>query len=189
MRSNLDPFARHSDDECWEALKRSHLAKMVQARPQHCISSTLLCEASHLRSGSTCEICCHVRYPASQICAVTRQALAQAPVFQPAVADCLRGYVSPTNKTRDNAPGAFTLRMPWAKPWGVCLHSAPWEGSFAQCGSYCSNMQYFALPCHSHSLSPFAHYRRAGSQQNTPVALGYRSRHRAKPPHQSRVLL
>ena len=30
MRSNLDPFARHSDDECWEALKRSHLAKMVQ---------------------------------------------------------------------------------------------------------------------------------------------------------------
>ena len=33
MRSNLDPFSRHSDDECWEALERSHLSKMVQVRP------------------------------------------------------------------------------------------------------------------------------------------------------------
>ena len=33
MRSNLDPFGRHSDDACWEALERAHLAKMVQVQP------------------------------------------------------------------------------------------------------------------------------------------------------------
>ena len=31
MRSNLTPFGEHSDAECWAALRRAHLAQMVES--------------------------------------------------------------------------------------------------------------------------------------------------------------
>ncbi len=34
MRSNLTPFGEHSDAECWAALRRAHLAAVVEANPQ-----------------------------------------------------------------------------------------------------------------------------------------------------------
>lgn len=33
LRSNLTPFGEHSDAECWAALRRAHLAAMVEASP------------------------------------------------------------------------------------------------------------------------------------------------------------
>ena len=33
MRSNLDPFERHSDTDIWAALRRSHLARVVESNP------------------------------------------------------------------------------------------------------------------------------------------------------------
>ena len=33
MRSNLDPFERHSDVDIWAALRRSHLARVVEQNP------------------------------------------------------------------------------------------------------------------------------------------------------------
>ena len=33
MRSNLDPFERHSDVDIWAALRRSHLARVVESNP------------------------------------------------------------------------------------------------------------------------------------------------------------
>ena len=33
MRSNLDPFERHSDMDIWAALRRAHLARVVESNP------------------------------------------------------------------------------------------------------------------------------------------------------------
>lgn len=33
MRSNLDPFERHSDVDIWAALRRAHLARVVESNP------------------------------------------------------------------------------------------------------------------------------------------------------------
>ena len=33
MRSNLDPFERHSDMDIWAALRRAHLARAVESNP------------------------------------------------------------------------------------------------------------------------------------------------------------
>ena len=33
MRSNLDPFERHSDVDIWAALRRAHLARIVESNP------------------------------------------------------------------------------------------------------------------------------------------------------------
>lgn len=33
LRNNLTPFGEHSDAECWAALRRAHLAAMVEASP------------------------------------------------------------------------------------------------------------------------------------------------------------
>ena len=33
MRSNLDPFERHSDVDIWAALRRSYLARVVEQSP------------------------------------------------------------------------------------------------------------------------------------------------------------
>lgn len=34
LRSNLTPFGEHTDEQCWAALKRAHLAQMVENSPQ-----------------------------------------------------------------------------------------------------------------------------------------------------------
>jgi ABC-type multidrug transport system fused ATPase/permease subunit len=41
MRDNLDPFGKHTDAEVWAALRRAHLAPVVEHSPQvlHRISS------------------------------------------------------------------------------------------------------------------------------------------------------
>ncbi len=33
MRSNLDPFERHNDMDIWAALRRAHLARVVESNP------------------------------------------------------------------------------------------------------------------------------------------------------------
>ena len=33
MRSNLSPFGEHTDTQCWTALRRAHLAQMVESSP------------------------------------------------------------------------------------------------------------------------------------------------------------
>ena len=33
MRSNLDPFERHTDVDIWAALRRAHLARVVESNP------------------------------------------------------------------------------------------------------------------------------------------------------------
>ena len=33
MRSNLSPFGEHTDAQCWTALRRAHLAQMVESSP------------------------------------------------------------------------------------------------------------------------------------------------------------
>ncbi len=33
LRFNLTPFGEHNDAECWAALRRAHLAEMVEASP------------------------------------------------------------------------------------------------------------------------------------------------------------
>ena len=32
IRTNLDPFERYTDEQCWQALERSHLRKLVEVR-------------------------------------------------------------------------------------------------------------------------------------------------------------
>ena len=34
LRSNLTPFGEHTDEQCWTALRRAHLATMVENSPQ-----------------------------------------------------------------------------------------------------------------------------------------------------------
>ena len=34
VRSNLDPFNEHTDEEVWEALRRAHLAGVIGANPR-----------------------------------------------------------------------------------------------------------------------------------------------------------
>lgn len=34
MRENLDPFRAHTDAQVWAALRRAHLAPLVEANPQ-----------------------------------------------------------------------------------------------------------------------------------------------------------
>ena len=34
LRMNLSPFGEHSDEQCWTALRRAHLAGMVENTPQ-----------------------------------------------------------------------------------------------------------------------------------------------------------
>ena len=34
MRDNLDPFEKHTDAEVWAALRRAHLAPVVENSPQ-----------------------------------------------------------------------------------------------------------------------------------------------------------
>ena len=47
MRDNLDPFEKHTDAEVWAALRRAHLAPVVENSPQ-----VLWCYTTESRCGA-----------------------------------------------------------------------------------------------------------------------------------------
>lgn len=52
IRSNLDPFAEHSDNECWEVLERCHLTSIFNTTIDNVKSPTITLDTPISQTGS-----------------------------------------------------------------------------------------------------------------------------------------